>query len=365
MSRRSLLAFVFALALVPAAAGSVRLYGGSLAVVEDPYGPPRLVDLARGRVNALYPSGAAFSLGSGFATATPNRGRARFDARGATIAGRRVPLLPLRSIPVRFRSDGAMLAGTLFVPPGNGRRAAVAFVTGSGPTTRDYLPELHALLLHNGVAVLAYDKRGAGASGGSYPGDSPTAAAMDRLARDAAAAARFLARRAEVDPARVGLAGHSQAGWIMPLAATREPAIRFLVTFSGPAVSADENDLYQTLAGEGERPQRLSDAEVDARVERSGRGGVDPIPWIDALRIPALWLYGALDHIVPPRLSAKRLAPLAAEPDHDFTVATFPRANHALVETRTGLTSEMLRSDRYARGLFPLVRAWLREHGLT
>jgi dienelactone hydrolase len=365
MYGRILFAVVLALALVPAAAGSVRLYGGSLAVVEDPYGPPRLVDLARGRVNALYPSGGQFSLGSGFATATPTRGRARFDARGATIAGRRVALRPLRAIPVRFRSDGAMLAGTLFVPPGNGRRAAVAFVTGSGPTTRDYLPELHALLLHNGVAVLAYDKRGVGASGGSYPGASPTEAAIDRLARDAAAAARFLARRAEVDPARVGLAGHSQAGWIMPLAATREPAIRFLVAFSGPAVSADENDLYQTLAGEGEQPQRLTDAAIDARVERAGPGGVDPMPWIAALRIPALWLYGGLDHVVPSRLSAKRIRALAAEPGRDFTVATFPRANHALVETKTGLTSEMLRSDRYARGMFPRVGAWLRAHGLT
>jgi len=213
--------------------------------------------------------------------------------------------------------------------------------------------------------VLAYDKRGVGASGGAYPGDSPTATAIDRLARDAAAAARFLAGRAEVDPARIGLAGHSQAGWIMPLAAMREPGIRFLVTFSGPAVTADENDLYQTLAGEGERPQRMTDAAIDAQVERAGLGGVDPVPWIGALRIPALWLYGGLDHIVPPRLSAKRLRALAAEPDRDFTVWTFPRANHALVETKTGLTSEMLRSDRYARGMFPRVGAWLRAHGLA
>ena len=151
----------------------------------------------------------------------------------------------------------------------------------------------------------------------------------------------------------------------MPLAATREPAIRFLVAFSGPAVTADENDLYQSLAGEGDRPQRLSDAQVDAQVEKAGLGGVDPIPWIAELRVPALWLYGALDHIVPPRLSAKRLAPLVAEPGRDFTVWTFPRANHALVETRTGLTSEMLRSDRYARGMFPRVGAWLRSHGLS
>ena len=362
---RALLVILLALALAPAAAGSVGLYSGSLAVVDDPYGPPRLVDLAAGRVHALYPAGPSFSLGSGFATPTPTRGRALFDARGATIAGRRVSLLRLRSIPVRFRSDGATLAGTLLVPPGSGRRAAVAYVTGSGPTTREYLPELQALLLHNGVAVLAYDKRGVGASGGAYPGDSPTATAIDRLARDAAAAARFLAARAEVDPGRIGLAGHSQAGWIMPLAATREPGIRFLVTFSGPAVTADENDLYQTLAGEGERPQRMTDAAIDAQVERAGLGGVDPVPWIGALRIPALWLYGGLDHIVPPRLSAKRLRALAAEPDRDFTVWTFPRANHALVETKTGLTSEMLRSDRYARGMFPRVGAWLRAHGLA
>jgi dienelactone hydrolase len=362
---RALLILVLALVLAPAAAGSVRLYSGSLAVVDDPYGPPRLVDLAGGRMHALYTAGRGFTLGSGFATPTPTRGRAVFDARGATIAGRRVALLPLRSMPVRFRSGGAILAGTLFVPPGKGRRAAVAYVTGSGPTTREYLPELQALLLHNGVAVLAYDKRGIGASGGYYPGDSPTEPAIDQLARDAAAAARFLAGRAEVAPARNGLAGHSQAGWIMPLAAMREPAIRFLVSFSGPAVTADENDLYQTLAGEGDRPQRMTNAAIDARVEQAGPGGVDPVPWIGALRIPALWLYGGLDHVVPPRLSSKRLVALAAEPGRDFTVWTFPRGNHALVETKTGLTSEMLRSDRYARGMFPRVGAWLRAHGLT
>jgi uncharacterized protein len=369
MFRMTLLALlallVLALGLASAAGASVRLYSGDLAVVDDPYGPPRLVDLRAGRVHALYPSGSTFSVGSGFATPTPVRGRARFDARGVTINGRRVRLLGLRTLAVRFRSDGATLAGTLMLPPGGGRRAGVAYVTGSGRTTREYLPELQALLLHNGVAVLAYDKRGIGASGGSYPGESPTEAAIDQLARDAAAASRFLAGRSEIDPARVGLAGHSQAGWIMPLAATREPAIRFLLAFSGPAVTANENDLYQTLAGEGDRPQRLSDAAVDARVEQAGPGGVDPIPWIAAVRIPSLWLYGALDHIVPPRLSAKRLAPLAAEPGRDLTVATFARANHALVETRTGLTSEMLRSDRYARGLFKRVGTWLQAHGLS
>ncbi len=362
---RIVCAVVTVLLLAPAAGASVRLYEHGIAVVDDPYGPPRLVDLNAGRVHALYRSGPSFSIGSGFATPAPAHGRARFDTRGAVIAGKRFRLLPVRTIPVRFSSDGATLAGTLMLPPGPGPHAAVAFVTGSGPTTRAYLPELQALFLHDGIAVLAYDKRGVGASGGVYPGDSPTQPAIDQLARDAAAAARFLVTRPEIDSTRVGLAGHSQAGWIMPLAAMREPTVRFLVVFSGPTVTAEENDLYQTLAGQGDRPQTLTDAEVDVRVERAGRGGVDPLPWIRALRIPGLWLYGGLDHVVPPRLSAARLAPLVAEPGRDFTVATFPHANHALVETRSGLTSEMLRSDRYARGLFARVGSWLRAHRLS
>jgi uncharacterized protein len=347
------------------ASGLYTADAGMLGVVDDPYGPARLVDLDCGRVNALYPSGNAFSIGSGFATRAPVRGIARFGVDRAVVAGARATRQGTKQLEVRFRSGASVLSGTLTLPPGPGPHAAVAFVHGSGPTTRAYLPDLQALLVRHGIAVLAYDKRGVGQSGGSYPGESPTAQAIDALARDAGAAARFLAGQPGIDPARVGLAGHSQTGWIMPLAASREPAIRFLVVFSGPAVTADENDLYQTLTGQGERPQELSDEEIDAQVLARGPGGVDPMPWIQKLRIPALWLYGGLDKHIPTRLSVRRLEPLVREPGRDFAIDIFPNANHALVETRTGLTSEMLRSDRFAPALFADVAAWLREHGLS
>ena len=55
------------------------------------------------------------------------------------------------------------------------------------------------------------------------------------------------------------------------------------------------------------------------------------------------------------------LEPIAREPGRDFTVADFPKANHALVETTTGLTSEMLRSDTFAPGLFAEGRELGRE----
>ena len=110
-------------------------------------------------------------------------------------------------------------------------------------------------------------------------------------------------------------------------------------------MTADENDLYQDLTGQGAEPAQLTDAAIDAQVLASGPGGVDPIPWIRRLRVPVLWVYGGRDRHIPPRLSERRLEPIAKEAGRDFTIADFPKANHALVETTTGLTAEMLRSD--------------------
>jgi hypothetical protein len=89
------------------------------------------------------------------------------------------------------------------------------------------------------------------------------------------------------------------------------------------------------------------------------------MPWIRSLRIPVFWLYGGLDKHIPTRLSVRQLQPLVAEPGRDFSVAVFPKANHALVETQTGLTAEMLRSSTYAPGLFVRVSEWLRSHRLA
>src|SRR5215218_8767359 len=306
------------------------LYGsdGRLAVVDDPFGPARLVDLGSGEVHALYPAGRAFRIGSGFATRDPVVGTATFSVAAARVHGASAPRVTPQQLEVRFGSGDAVLAGTLTLPPGAGPHPAVAWVHGSGFTNRAYLPDLPALLVHHGVAVLAYDKRGVGQSTGTYPGESPTQGAIDVLARDAAA------------------------------------AVRFLAAFSGPAVTADENDVYQDLSGAGERPAQLSDDQIDAEVLRRGPSGYDPLPSIRSLAIPSLWVYGGRDRHIPPRLSARRLAAVAAEPGGDLTVAVFPNANHALVETQTGLTEEMLRSSTFAPGLFASVGSWLASHRL-
>jgi dienelactone hydrolase len=179
---------------------------------------------------------------------------------------------------------------------------------------------------------------------------------IDALARDAEAAVRFLAAQPAIDGARVGLAGHSQGGWIAPLAASREPAARFVVAFAGPALSQGETDHWSDIAGAGNSRPTRSEDEMEAEVLRQGSSGYEPLPALRALHVPSLWLFGRLDYVVPSRLSVQRLQSIGG-----FSIELFPKANHSLVETPTGLNSEMLTSDRFAPGLFPAVREWLRR----
>ncbi|MGL6128473.1 alpha/beta hydrolase, partial [Chryseobacterium artocarpi] len=67
---------------------------------------------------------------------------------------------------VTFTSSGISLSGTIFKP--DHATAAVVIVHGSGQEKR--MTEFATLLADNGIAVLTYDKRGVGESGGVYAG---------------------------------------------------------------------------------------------------------------------------------------------------------------------------------------------------
>lgn len=72
------------------------------------------------------------------------------------------------------------------------------------------------LFASEGIAVLAYDKRGAGKSGGQFVGglSAASAANLDLLARDAAAAAATVDQHPRLRGTPVGYVGFSQGGWI-------------------------------------------------------------------------------------------------------------------------------------------------------
>src|SRR4029077_7558309 len=134
---------------------------------------------------------------------------------------------------VHFASDGITLAGTLVLPEGSQTHPAVVLFHGSGPQTRDLFTA--RWFAAEGIAALAYDKRGVGESGGDF-----RKVPLMELCDDGLGAITYLKSRKEIDAKRIGVWGLSQGGWLGPLAASRSADVAFVIAVSGPGVSPGE-----------------------------------------------------------------------------------------------------------------------------
>lgn len=139
------------------------------------------------------------------------------------------------------------LSGTLTLPKEKEKSPAVILIAGSGPNDRDETVFGHKpfwvladFLSRNGIAVLRYDKRGVGKSGGEYF----TATTHD-FADDAEAALNYLKTRKEIDTSNIGLIGHSEGGVIAPMIASQNRDVQFVVLMAALGVSGEELSLAQ------------------------------------------------------------------------------------------------------------------------
>jgi pimeloyl-ACP methyl ester carboxylesterase len=322
------------------------------------------------------------------------------------------PPFPYRTDEVTFGSGDVTLAGTLTRPEGPGPFPAVVLITGSGAQDRDETISGHKpfLLLADtltraGFAVLRTDDRGVGGSGGA-----PAGTAYDVLADDALAGVAFLRGTGGIDPARVGLFGHSEGGYLAPLAASRGD-VAFVVSMAGPAVPgkdvlieqnrlireqagapAADTETYLTFlaafterlrVGDVETARELSRAEIIAQLaalpegQRPGQEEVDaivdstldlapfllhdPTPALQALRVPTFAFFGERDLQVPPVQSEGPMRDLlAANPD--ATVRTFGGLNHLMQPSTTGSVTEYGTIETtIAPEVLDAVTAWMSE----
>ena len=148
----------------------------------------------------------------------------------------------IEEVTFRNEREGFDLVGTMTIPKGEGPFPAVVLVSGSGQQNRDEELMNHRPfwviadhLSRNGIAVLRYDDRGIGGSGGEVL----NATSMD-FSYDAEAAFDFLRSQKHIDASRVGILGHSEGGIINFMVASRRPEVAFLVSLAGPAVSGIE-----------------------------------------------------------------------------------------------------------------------------
>lgn len=316
------------------------------------------------------------------------------------------PPLPYAVEEVTVPAGAVTLAGTLTRPEGAGPHPAVVLVTGSGSHERDEPVAGHRpflvladALTRAGAAVLRLDDRGVGGSGGAK-----RECTYEELAADVRAAVAFLAARPEVDPARVGLLGHSQGGYLAPLAAG--PDVAFVVMLAGPAVPGEDvlvaqNELLMAASGapaekiaaqvayvhelaallragdvDGAREltrariavqaPTLSAAEIEAMSPVAPVLGAfvtyDPAPSLRALTVPVLALYGELDLQVPAAQSEPvARALLAGNPD--ATVRTITGVNHLMQPATTGRVEEYASiPTTIAPEVLEAITGWVRTH---
>jgi uncharacterized protein len=228
---------------------------------------------------------------------------------------------------VAFTCEGVRLAGTIYLPTGPGPHPGVVWVHGAGEAERlGFGGQLVPGLVHAGVAVLSYDKRGVGQSGGDCcPGDQGR---FNLLTADVEGAVRVLRTQAGIKPDKVGLVGASQAGWLAPRAANETNAA-FVALASAPTVPERTANLYERLAG-GEKGH-LSREEISRRLRQAGPSGYDPLPDLQRMTMPALWLFGSADDKTPVEESVLILDQMRSE-GHDVTVRVFPGAGHGLLD---------------------------------
>jgi uncharacterized protein len=346
--RRGLDRIVAALGVYRSAAGA------GVAVLEADGLSPFLVE---------FPSGATHGIGGSLTVGrrlgdTSGNGALIRDSTGLSWNGTRYARLRLRQKEVRVGADAA----TLTLPPGAGPFAGAVMVHGSGPRTRDEFDVFTAYLALNGVAVLADDKRGVGQSGGRYPGEAASDATIALLAGDAQAEVSFLARQPGIDRARVGLFGDSQAGWIIPLDASRDARVHWAVLNSGPTVTVGEADDWGSLAGQSQSPPSGTPAAMLAQVRQAGPSGFDPLPYLRTLAIPVLWIYGSDDRNIPTELCLERIN--SVQSGHDFSTDVLPTTHTPLV-LPTGLLSSLPQSPGFDPRFFPDLANWLSHQHLT
>lgn len=321
-----------------------------------------LTDLKNGALRALYPvDDSTFLIGALRVVGAPFRGRIRFEkdeqgnVKGLTwwqtphdlfsspVPGIYASRISYTSADVPFTSeDGTPLMGRLSLPETASPAGAFMMLHGSERGRRDNFSNklmAHFMLSH-GFAVLNYDKRGVGDSQGTYQ-ESASTTNLQQHAEDAIAGVEYLAARPEIDAKRIGLIGFSQAGWIIPLAASQTESISHFVILSGPVASTSHEGMFSSYSNDGDSSRNFDDAVITQQLRDQKPGGFDPLPIIAELNQPGLWLWGSVDKSVPVTFSAENLQALIDSGKSNFSYRVLPNGDHGLNASSQGLFTEI------------------------
>ena len=308
----------------------------------------------------------------------------------------------------RFQGAGVTLAGRLVLPKGHGRVPIVVLVHGSEHMSALDFYSLQRMFPASGIGVFVYDKRGTGASGGTY------SQSFLMLADDAIAAVGEAKRLAGARAGRIGYQGGSEGGWVAPLAAKISP-VDFVIVGFGLAVSPLDEDreaIAYDMQRQGYGPDVMAKAmqvadasatillsnfrsgydKLDAVKQKYGKepwfkhvhgditwallawpaqklkqegpvlfAGVpvqyDPMPVLRNLDTPQLWILGGEDADAPSAETIKRLRGLQ-QASRPITLAVYPHAEHGIYRFETKPDGTRV-DTRNPDGYFAMMRDFI------
>jgi pimeloyl-ACP methyl ester carboxylesterase len=307
---------------------------------------------------------------------------------------------------VTFRGGSFEMSGTLIKPAEEGRFPGVIILHGSGPESlSDPAYKAHAnTLVRSGFAVLLYDKRGVGESGGNFE-----AALYSDFIEDAIGAVRYLRNHPDIEADRIGLFGNSESGWFTPEIAYRAGNIAFIFNRVGPPLpwidtvlwevrnefldaGVAESDLDQllditerrwsyyvaagldpSLADSPERdainadlkmlrdtipladevlPEQLRPYEMEFYADFSADASYDPGPFLEAIDVPMYYAFGETDVNVPTAQSVEFLEALREELGKNISYKVFEGVGHPLANWTGVLTAG------YVPEYLEIVESW-------
>ncbi len=319
-------------------------------------------------------------------------------------------------------ADGVTLSGTLTLPRSQGPFPTVILLHGSAPLDRNHpicghktFLVLADYLTRQDIAVLRYDKRGAGRSAGNY--DTST---IQDFAGDAIAGVEYLKTRKEIDSSKIGLIGCSEGGMTAPLAASKSKDIAFIVLMAGPGVNGEDlmdvqlpllqradgvdeetiaesrkllKQMFATMKEHGDRElaaKRLREVltkklealppsqrktfeaycgTIDDQIKMFNSVSFryyltyEPAHALKQVKIPVLALGGAHDLQVCSRQNLPIIEKVLSEAGHkDYTIMELPKLNHLLQTCQTGSVKEFAAiEETIAPSALHIMSSWILE----
>lgn len=329
---------------------------------------------------------------------------------------------PGTTVDFTFDSNGLTLSGIFDTPADQESQALILFVHGYGESNIrawNSYADLRQRFNDIGIATAVWDKPGQGQSEGTFDINQPVSSSAEEVLD----AANHLRKVNAPGADKIGIWGVSRAGWIAPIALSRDPDIDFWISVSG--TTAEDNFTYLLLSNLPHEGGTVEQAEQLAEEWREGcmifrtggsfdryqnatqelraneyikqmRGawqtrteyeteqksciagscpGVDSDlcsyvhikefeAMLSSLEVDVLAIFGEKDLNVDWRKTREVYqATIGQNPDASLTIASFEDADHNLHVSKTGSIREMqsMLAPRKSDGYFDVQIDWLVE----